>query len=169
MQIALQSLTPSECQSHTTIRNQGCRTPKQLGWCQMYEEKGNRGWAPGGLGMLSQVLLLPPGLLGEVAATASGNGGQTSRCHPRRRPGWSLPWVTSSGFLSDWGDTLCGFLMSLGSQASFQPSAGRWQELFVCLPIWLNGLAVGWSDLAASRQSIGIHLKQPTPQLHRPP
>lgn len=113
--------------------------------------------------MLSQVLLLPPGLLGEVAATASGNGGQTSRCHPLGDQAGACHGSPPAGFLSDWGDTLCGFLMNLGSQASVQPSAGRWQVLFVCLPVWLHGLALGWSDLDARRQSPGSHLRQPTP------
>lgn len=33
--------------------------------CQVYKEMEDRGWAPGELGMLSQILLLPPGLLGQ--------------------------------------------------------------------------------------------------------
>ena len=52
-----------------------------------------REWAPGGLGTLSQAPLLPPGLLGEVAATDARGGDKRSRCHPYRRPGWSLSRV----------------------------------------------------------------------------
>lgn len=65
----------------------------------MCEDKGREG--PGGLGMLTQLLRLPPGLLGQVAATDAASGGQRSRRHPQGRPGGSLSWVIS-GWLSAW-------------------------------------------------------------------
>lgn len=82
----------------------------------VYEAAEGREEDPGELGMLSQMLVSRASGRGEQPLMAEVGLAVWAVTH--RTPGWSLPrdtcWLV-----------LCGFLMSLGSLVSLEPSAGR--------------------------------------------
>lgn len=88
-------------------------------------------------------------------------------CHLHRRPGCILPWVAC--WLPAW----------LGPHAVWspnepglpgEPGALSWETVrIVCLPTWLNGLPLRWSELGCRGQSIGVSREQPSARSSGPP